>query len=53
MIYFENENLELQKQFEIVEIPNIDNILIVNVKGEQEKKIISKKMILIMISIMI
>ena len=35
--YFENENLELQKQFEIAEIPNMDNILIENEKDEQEK----------------
>ena len=36
--YFENENLELQKQFELAEIPNIDdNILLENEKLEQEE----------------
>ena len=35
--YFENENLELQKQFELAEIPNIEDIEIENEKEEQEK----------------
>ena len=36
--YFENENLELQKQFELAEIPNIDdNILLENEKLEQDE----------------
>ena len=35
--YFENENLELQKQFEIAEIPNMDNILLENEIIENEE----------------
>ena len=38
--YFENENLELQKQFELPEMPIIDNILLENEKIEQ---LITKK----------
>ena len=35
--YFENENLELQKQFELPEMPIIDDILLENEKIEQNE----------------
>ena len=35
--YFENENLELQKQFELPEMPIIDDILLENEKIEQDE----------------
>ena len=37
--YFENENLELQKQFELPEMPIIDNILLENEKIEQDENL--------------
>ena len=37
--YFENENLELQKQFELPEMPIIDNILLENEKIEQNENL--------------
>ena len=40
--YFEKENLELQKQFEIPEMHIEDNILLENEKLEQEENIIEK-----------
>ena len=36
---FENENLELQKQFELPEMPIIDNILLENEKIEQDENL--------------
>ena len=41
--YFEKENLEFQKQFEIPEIHIEDNILLENEKLEQEENIIDKE----------
>ena len=35
--YFENENLELQKQFELPEMPIIDDVLLENEKIEQDE----------------
>ena len=35
--YFENENLELQKQFELAENPLVDDILLENEKNSQEE----------------
>ena len=37
--YFESENLELQKQFELPEMPIIDNILLENEKIEQDENL--------------
>ena len=37
--YFENENLELQKQFELPEMPIIDNILLENEKIKQDENL--------------
>ena len=41
--YFEKENLELQKQFELPEMPIIDNILLENEKIEQNENLDNKE----------
>ena len=41
--YFENENLELQKQFELPETPIMDNILLENEKIEQDENLDTKE----------